>query len=200
MTEAEWLACNDPAPMVRSVNRRLRARARREGRLPDLERFRLFACACCRRLWPLLMKEDQEAVQLLETYTKSLDPKDRIHARKLHRPAGQQSRNEMASVSRDRPASEPLLLIAWAKHLATCAVWESTTKKPTSSANAYLSAARAVGSMERATTNEEHLEARSGIRPPIDWYVVSEGDLAVQASLFRDIFGNPFRPAAVDPS
>jgi hypothetical protein len=30
MTEAEWLACNDPAPIVRSVNRRLRARARHE--------------------------------------------------------------------------------------------------------------------------------------------------------------------------
>src|SRR5262249_45511105 len=161
---------------------------------PDLERFRLFACACCRRIWHLLRREDQEAVQLLEGYTQSLDRKELLGARKVHRPAGNQTGNEMALVSRNHPASEPLLLTAWAKSLATSAVWEATAKKPTSSARAYLSAARAVGSLQRASAINEARSPPSLDRPAIDWQAVSEAELVVQATLLRDIFGKPFRP------
>lgn len=43
MTEAKWLACADPYGMLEFVKR-----------MSTNRQSRLFACACCRRVWPLL--------------------------------------------------------------------------------------------------------------------------------------------------
>lgn len=42
MTEAEWLACDDPEPMLRWLGGELLASQRK---------LRLFACGCCRLIW-----------------------------------------------------------------------------------------------------------------------------------------------------
>jgi hypothetical protein len=58
MTEAEWLACADPGKMLEVVRGRLSAR-----------KLRLFACACCRRIWELLEKPlSRKAVELAEKH------------------------------------------------------------------------------------------------------------------------------------
>ena len=46
MTEAEWLACKDPQRMLDFLRGKISNR-----------KLRLFACSCCRRLWPLLPEE-----------------------------------------------------------------------------------------------------------------------------------------------
>jgi hypothetical protein len=104
----------------------------------------------------------------------------------------------MSLVGRDHPGNGALLLTAWAKNLATSVVWEATATKPTSAANAHLSAARAVGSLKRAA--EANGGGRpSGGKPGIDWQVVSAEELAAQAALLRDIFGPvPFREVGFD--
>jgi hypothetical protein len=58
MTEAEWLACDDPGPMLDFLRGR-----------PSERKLRLFACACCRRVWYLLRdKRSRRAVEVAEGY------------------------------------------------------------------------------------------------------------------------------------
>src|SRR5262245_54523281 len=57
MTEAEWLACDDPTPMLASLR----------GRASD-RKLRLLACACCRALWDDTPAGSRAAVEAAERY------------------------------------------------------------------------------------------------------------------------------------
>src|ERR1700760_1786645 len=58
MTRAEWLACTEPERMLAFLR----------GKASD-RKLRLFACACCRRIWHLLPDEPTRAVvEAVERY------------------------------------------------------------------------------------------------------------------------------------
>jgi hypothetical protein len=57
MTEAEWLACTDPRPMLEYLRGKASER-----------KLRLFACACVRRAWHLLTDAGRQAVEAAEAY------------------------------------------------------------------------------------------------------------------------------------
>src|SRR5437660_7617619 len=58
MTEAEWLACEDPPRMLRLLGERLSAR-----------KLRLFLCGGCRRVWPsLALPPVRRAVEAAERF------------------------------------------------------------------------------------------------------------------------------------
>jgi hypothetical protein len=62
MTEAEWLACGDPGRMLAFLRGSASER-----------KLRLFACACCRRLWHLLAGNPaRQAVEVAERYADGL--------------------------------------------------------------------------------------------------------------------------------
>jgi hypothetical protein len=62
MTEAEWLASTDPTRMLVFLKD-----------TPGERKLRLFACACCRRIWDLIDEEDcRIAVEMTERFVDGL--------------------------------------------------------------------------------------------------------------------------------
>ena len=62
MTEQEWLGCDKPHPMLTFLRGRVSNR-----------KLRLYACASCRRVWPLLQDgRSRKAVELAEQYADGL--------------------------------------------------------------------------------------------------------------------------------
>jgi hypothetical protein len=59
MTEAEWLACAEPTRMIAYL---------RGKRVASARKLRLFACACCRRLWTWLEEPCRRAVEAAERH------------------------------------------------------------------------------------------------------------------------------------
>src|SRR5437762_1160866 len=89
MTEAEWLECRAPQKMLEFL--------RESGRASD-RKFRLFACACCRRIWDLLPDPCNRAlVAAVED-----QPAGSFHDPKLEAALVASSRREHEF--RDRPA------------------------------------------------------------------------------------------------
>src|SRR5689334_2868035 len=70
MTETQWLKCTNPRGMLRHLR----------GRLSDRQR-RLFACACCRRIWHLFTDErSRAAVAASERYADGLAGAEELQA------------------------------------------------------------------------------------------------------------------------
>ncbi len=77
LTESQWLSCNDPEAMLRHLGvdenwgyvvdeNGIRERSEQKSVLD--RQLRLFACACCRRVWTLLPECGRKALEIAEQY------------------------------------------------------------------------------------------------------------------------------------
>jgi hypothetical protein len=72
MTEAEWLACTDPTPMLEFLR----------GKASD-RKLRLLAVACHRRIWRLLndQADSRKTLEFAERFADGLATKNELHGR-----------------------------------------------------------------------------------------------------------------------
>src|SRR5262245_26606537 len=101
MTEAEWLACADPMPLLEFVRTKASER-----------KLRLFVCACCRRLWHHLTdRHSRKALAIAERYADGEATAD-----KLRFAWGDARRTAQVAYRQDRQTAEATA--AWAVSLA----------------------------------------------------------------------------------
>jgi hypothetical protein len=94
MTEADWLTCPDPLPMLQFLRGKTSAR-----------KLRLFAVACSRRIWPWIDEAGRAAVEVAECYADGLASDDALRAARLAcRFAGSQAAWYAAATHPDRAA------------------------------------------------------------------------------------------------
>lgn len=165
MTEKEWLECHEVRPLLDYL----------VGRASD-RKFRLFGCACCRRVWSSLADErSRRAVDVAERYADGLATEDEIKS----------ARKEMVACRREtalRPGTPALY--GWAFGAAEAVLFDTPFWKPNAASQ---------GAFTAAWTATEAAWRANGEPGP-------EPETARQLPLLRDVFENPYRPGWADLS
>jgi hypothetical protein len=161
MTEAEWLARQrSPKPILKFL----------QGKKPSARKLRLFAAACCRRVWDLLPSEAQGAVLVAEQFADGVVGKSELEAacRSCQRQYPDPASCAASSQGGDFPAFHAA---HHAKITAGAGAWHALERKGVSETAALARARDAAWALEREA----------------------------QAGLLRDIFASLVSQAAVDP-
>ncbi len=158
MTEVEWLAGNDPEPMLSYLQQQHASE----------RKLRLLSCACCRQIWHLLPDpRSRRAVAVAERYADGLaSPVELARARRD------------AVGAADRAARQA----AWAAYSAT------STKASGPLVNAFAAAVA-------APARQAAQAAQS--KPAAAYEAIQTAGCREQASLVREVIGNPFRPSVI---
>src|SRR5262249_51123316 len=178
MSEMEWLTSASPGAMLQHLHG-----------CDSIRKLRLFACACCRRIWDLLDQEPlRRAIELSEQFTEGQRGKAELRSAleaataaalatigRWYGPRFQEI--EAATVSRWHPAVATAIAVIGA----------TSTRRFSWVAGyaAHLAERHARGEF-RVGVGSDHAVSHC--------FAESES----QADLLRCIFGNPFRPAAFD--
>jgi hypothetical protein len=134
-------------------------------------KLRLLACACCRHVWELLPDErSRSAVAVIERYADGRATPRELGAARL----------DALRVSRGRRGRVPYLA---ASNRIGDTLWNVLSVAAETLAGVAVDTAQATGSSQAAA-----------------WNAALAAAARDQAALVREIFGNPFRPAKVDPA
>jgi hypothetical protein len=173
MTESDWGSSTDPTAMLAFL---------RDGGASE-RKLRLFAVACCRRVWDRL--PDPRSQQAVETAERFADGTASAEEMGVTRRSAEEARREAGLEGRWPSAEWAVLALAhapdWLPDRWPCVVSVTTQSRAAAGHRAQL-----VGRNRRE-------RKRNYIRG-------GEAEAAAQAALLRDIFGNPFTPVPFDPS
>jgi hypothetical protein len=178
MTEQEWLACTDPQKMLEFLRLDRGQTRRKSGR----RKLRLFACACLRGIWPLLRKAgSRQAVEVAERFADGL--------------ASDQELKE--AFDKARTALEY-------RELGKSPYWQSSeaavhVPARQFSVGNHASVSHASGSAALAWALGRVGPGRGANRGR-RVFREKQARLAAHSDWLLDIFGNPFRPVAINPA
>lgn len=178
MTETEWLACTEPEKMLEFRRRKTSKR-----------KLRLFACACCRRVWHFISDQrSRSAVLVAEQFADGLVDDVALETAWTEAKLGYKAFKGKGP----GPFLQP-------SHFATAACVGVVSKNvgPAAVDSGY-GAASAVQMRARSDAHRETPADGQAVhlRDLFAW----ESERKAQADLLRDIFGNPYRPPpAVTP-
>jgi hypothetical protein len=164
LTEAEWLECPDPDRMLWLPLLRNKTTERK---------LRLFACACCRRMWNLLTDDRSRAViEVAEKYADGVASAAEVNATR------EVARNAVTSpFIISRPTSGPAVRF-------------------TPGSVALSAAATAARYSPRGSALFAAMFAEDIARDRVAF----DAERKEQAGVFRDLIGNPFWPVSLDPT
>jgi hypothetical protein len=186
MTESDWLACGDPMPMLRFLC---------DSGNVDQRKLRLFACACCRRIWHLLTdRRSWLAVEVAEQFADGHVSGKRLDQVCLDAEEVYQDAN-LAATDSDNPDPAHAVIAEY----AAGAAWDASISyrsghisyrsgQPGDSACYY--------DVDSAEDAADMAACAIGATPEI-----KSAECLAQADLVRCIFGNPFqRRPTLDPA
>lgn len=169
MTEADWLACDDPWVLLNHL-----------AGEPSERKYRLFACACCRRIWHLLTDQwSRKTVEIAESYAQGEATYEQLTA-------ARQAANWDAAAQAGQSPDDG----AWgyAFNAARDVAQDSAAQGALHTSAAVVEAAIfAAGYVENEQLTFKGLAFRQMER-------------RLHCDLLRDVFGNPFRPLVLDPA
>jgi hypothetical protein len=200
VTESEWNASADPDRMLRSLAHRKR-RTVPGGPGLHPERFRVFAVACCRRVWDHLTQTMQGVLRHLERDPEDQEPDTRSLAWRISQSEGERLGSqwalEMATILHGQADYRALVRLDNQRR-ACGAVGSAAMIKPYDAAkHAARAAAQAVGVPEILAGYPASQPVPRAAADRVGHESAAERQ--AQADLLRDVFGNPFRPVPFDP-
>jgi hypothetical protein len=176
MTEAEWLICSDPKPMLNGLDRRATDR-----------KLRLFACACVRRIWRLLPPESRAGIEVSEQFadgTATVAERDAAMAR-----------SDALAVSVYEGGRSPDASAYATSSAAECLGEHAGTVPPAISAASTAASALGLHAAETVAAEQGNDDTYDRMND-----MARSAEVKEQSKLVRDIFGNPFHHATCDAS
>lgn len=178
MTEGEWSCCSEPSAMLNFLP------ASNPG---SQRKFRLFAVACCRRIWPLLtLKASQNMVEVAERYAEGL-----VTIQELD--YAHKGLSKECSFQTWSKAVNPVMAAVWATRTPD-AYYPDEPALTKASLQAFAKETANYARMAAASKCNTSPDQGSTMSLMTFW---REG--RYQASLLRDLFG-PFRTVVVEES
>ncbi len=180
MTEAEWLACDDPQTMLAFLNGRASER-----------KLRLFACACCRRIWPYLQeKASKRIVEVSEEYADGHATRRKLQSAWEKADMAYEGIHLGGGGDTDQTPAQAVVGLGPALEVHETVEYAAATFGAVARGEAYERIWKTPGKEGEARWAEDDAVRQTA----------QAEEERIQAELLRDIFGNPFRAGTIDPS